>query len=152
MPAHYLNSSALVKRYVTEAGSGWGRALCDDAATAVFISELALVEVGSAFARRCRRGEITGEERQDYLDLFIHDCATSYHLIPAERPTVERGLDLTQKHFLRGYDAVHLASALIANDVLTVAGLPPLTFVSADGDLLDAARAEGLSTENANLH
>jgi hypothetical protein len=31
------------------------------------------------------------------------------------------------------------------------AGLPPLIFVSADEDLLAAAQAEGLVTENPNL-
>lgn len=141
MPTYYLDSSALVKRYVTEIGSAWIRQLCEEATNAIFISELALVEVGSAFARRCHRGEITDEERRNYLAVFIHDCAEHYHLIPAERPTVERGLDLTQKHFLRGYDALQLA-----------ARLPALTFLSADDGLLGAAVAERLKTENPNLH
>ena len=110
MPAYYLDSSALVKRYVTETGSAWVRELCQDAANAIFISELALVEVGSAFARRYHRGEITDEQRRHYLGVFVYDCAESYHLIPAERPTIERGLDLTQQHTLRGYDALQLAS------------------------------------------
>jgi len=101
MAAYYLDSSALVKRYVTETGSAWVRDLCQEAANAIFISELALVEVGSAFARRCHRGEIADEQRRNYLAVFIHDCAGSYHLIPTERPTIERGLDLTQRRHLR---------------------------------------------------
>lgn len=67
-----------------------------------------------------------------YLDLFVHDCAESYHLIPTEHLTVERGLDLTQQHFLRGYDALQLAYGLATNEVLTVARLPALTFVSCE--------------------
>lgn len=55
MPAYYLDSSALVKRYVTETGSAWVRELCQDAANAIFISELALVEVGAHL-----RGAIIG--------------------------------------------------------------------------------------------
>ena len=152
MSSYYLDSSALVKRYVTEPGSPWVRELCQDTINAIFVSELALVEVGSAFARRCHRGEITDEERSNYLAVFIHDCAESYHLIPAERPTIERGLDLTQQHFLRGYDALQLACALAANDVLAVAALPALTFVSADDGLLGAAIKERLNTENPNRH
>jgi len=149
MPVYYLDSSALVKRYVSETGSVWVRELCLDPDNALFISELALVEVGSAFARRCHRGEITDADRRNYLDVFIYDCAESYHLIPAERPTVERGLDLTQRHFLRGYDAVQLASALTAGAVLAVTDLA-LIFVSADEGLLAAAIAEGLKVENPN--
>lgn len=152
MPAYYLDSSALVKRYVTETGSAWVRELCQDAANAIFISELALVEVGSAFARRYHRGEITDEQRRHYLGVFVYDCAESYHLIPAERPTIERGLDLTQQHFLRGYDALQLACALAANDVLAVVALPALTFVSADDGLVGAAIIERLNTENPNRH
>jgi len=37
------------------------RTLCDDAQNAIFASELTLVEVSNAFARRQRRGEISSE-------------------------------------------------------------------------------------------
>lgn len=151
MPAYYLDSSALVKRYVTETGSAWVHALCADAANALFISELALMEVGSAYARRCHRGEITDEQRRNYLDVFIYDCTETYHLIAAGRSLIERGLDLTQRRYLRAYDAMQLASALAANAALTLAGLPALIFVSADDGLLHAANAEGLQTENPNV-
>jgi len=39
---------------------------------------------------------------------------------------------------------------LAANDALVAAGLPGLTFVAADDDLLTAASSEGLTTENPN--
>ena len=54
-----------------------------------------------------------------------------------------RAIQLTRRRKLRGY-AVHLACALALNDPLMESGLPPLTFVSADDDLLAAAVAEGL--------
>jgi hypothetical protein len=65
---------------------------------------------------------------------------------------VEQAVQLTQRHRLRGYDAVQLATALDANATLVAAGLPALTFVAADDDLLAAARAEGLDADNPNLH
>jgi hypothetical protein len=152
MPIYYLDSSAIVKRYVTETGSVWIRNLCQNSSYAVFISELALPEVGSAFARRYRRGEITDEQRHEFLDTFVSDCEHGYHLIPVERSTIERSLELTQQHVLRAYDAVQLACALAANNVLAVAGLPPLTFVSADDGLLGAATSEQFQAENPNHH
>ncbi len=152
MTTYYLDSSAVVKRYVAEAGSDWVRALCQNAHNTIFLAELTLVEVSSAFARRGQRGEITDEERRSYLDLFIHDCTQDYHLIPIERPIIDRAVDLAQQHALRGYDAVQLACALAANDLLTAAGLPPLTFVSADDDLVAAAIAQHLFAENPNRH
>ena len=68
------------------------------------------------------------------------------------RPLLDRAVDLTQRHRLRGYDAVQLATALAAESSLVAAGLPGLTFVAADADLVAAARAEGLGADDPNLH
>jgi predicted nucleic acid-binding protein len=61
-------------------------------------------------------------------------------------------INLTQRHPLRGYDAVHLATALRLSEALTDEALEPLTFVSADDVLCQAAEAEGLMVENPNEH
>ena len=61
-------------------------------------------------------------------------------------------MSLTQNLKLRGYDAVQLATTLVANEALTAASLPGLTFVAADHDLLTAANAEGLDAENPNRY
>ena len=63
---------------------------------------------------------------------------------------VHKAVELTQRHKLRGYDAVQLASGLILHDVLVEAQESPLTFVSADSELLAAARREGLQVVNPN--
>ena len=52
----------------------------------------------------------------------------------------DRAIELTQNHRLRGYDAVQLASALVVVDVMKTGGLPLLTFVAGDGDLLRPRR------------
>ncbi len=59
---------------------------------------------------------------------------------------------LTQQHRLRGYDAVRLSTALATNNALITSGLPGLTFVAADGDLVAAAHGEGLAADDPNLH
>lgn len=61
-------------------------------------------------------------------------------------------MTLAEKHGIRGYDAVQLASAVDANDERVRVGLAPLVFVAADSDLLAAAVAEGFITENPNNH
>jgi hypothetical protein len=53
---------------------------------------------------------------------------------------------------LRGYDAIHLACALSLNATLTAGNATALIFVAADANLLAAAQAEGLATENPNDH
>jgi hypothetical protein len=59
---------------------------------------------------------------------------------------------MTQTFYLDSYDAVHLASALRLNRMLIGLQSPPLTLIAADDDLLEAAQAEGLQTENPNLY
>ncbi len=91
-------------------------------------------------------------ERDQLLRDFLDHCATQYSLVAVERSCIDRAVLLTQSHALRGYDAVQLASALTVSAVLTAANLPPPIFIAADDDLLAAARAEGLATENPNDH
>ena len=57
-----------------------------------------------------------------------------------------------QKCPLGTYDAVQLAVALEVNRIYQAAGSSPVTLVSADRSLNDAATAEGLTVENPNLH
>jgi hypothetical protein len=153
MTIYYLDSSAVVKRYAAEAGSEAIRAICTDAKNALFLSKLSLVEVSSAFARRARGGGISDEDRQSYLDLFIGDCARDYALIPADRRAINRAVGLAQAYALRGYDALQLACALVAGDLLRAAGAEPVQYLSADDELLAAAAAEGLTVANPSaLH
>jgi len=61
---YYLDTSALVKRYIDETGSAWLRALVDPALSPVLVvSQLLIVEMASAFNRRLREGTVN---RGDY--------------------------------------------------------------------------------------
>ena len=153
MSSFFLDTSGLIKRYLVEAGTIWMRALSDPlAAHTLAISEVALVEAGAALAARQRGGFITLEDRDTAVGLLLRHAETEYVLAPLTRTTVDRALLLTQRHRLRGYDAVQLATALLIHAQYLAADLPILTFVSADADLLVAAHAEGLATENPNTH
>lgn len=67
MNVYYLDSSALVKRYVTETGSPWLRAqLSASVRNPVVIARITWVEVLTALARRQREGTLV---RQDLLEV-----------------------------------------------------------------------------------
>jgi predicted nucleic acid-binding protein len=51
---------------------------------------------------------------------------------------------------LRAYDAIQLASAMVANQALDTVQLAGLIFVSADDRLNTVAAAEGLAVDNPN--
>lgn len=117
------------------------------------MSELTLAETAAAIAAKQRAsGGITIAERDAIISRFLQHSDTEYTLIPSQRTVIDRAVVLTQRHRLRGYDAVQLATALLIHEHYAVVGLPAPTFVSADADLLSAAQAEGLLTENANDH
>jgi predicted nucleic acid-binding protein len=79
-------------------------------------------------------------------------CATEYQLVELTSSVVEQARLLLEHHPLRAYDAVQLASALVAQHALQSVNLLPLTFLSADDRLLVVAQAEGLVTDNPNTH
>lgn len=93
-------------------------------------------------------GGISREERDRALSRFLQECDEHYLLVQVDRAVVDLAVELTQGHRLRGYDAVQLATALVTNAELVAQEHPPLIFVAGDEDLLSAAEAEGLSTEN----
>ncbi len=64
----------------------------------------------------------------------------------------DEAMRLANTHSLRAYDAVQLAAALEINRKERDAGFAPITLISADRALNDAAQAEGLAVEDPNLH
>lgn len=151
---YYFDSSAAVKRYAPEKGSEWVKSIVDPAiGNTVYLGQVGIVEIAAALSRKVRTKELTQETYEAALWLFLMDVRNEEYLIaPLGDKGVELAVDLTRRHPLRGYDAVHLATALLINRALLGSELPPLIFVSADGSLCEAARGEGLSVDNPDEH
>ncbi|HEY4690129.1 MAG TPA: type II toxin-antitoxin system VapC family toxin [Anaerolineae bacterium] len=153
MADYYVDSSVLVKRHVDEAGSAWFRALADPAAGNLIITtRISAIEVYSALNRRLREARLDPADYNQIADDFGALCATEYELIELTPSLIARTRAVLERHPLRAYDAIQLASALVAGEALAQAGLPPLTFLSADDRLLNAAQAYGLMTDNPNRY
>jgi len=153
MRAYYLDTSALIKHYVAEVGSEWldGAVFAPDDVLAL-TSRVTIVEVWSALARRKREASISVQHSADALDAFREDCSTRYRFVEFEPAVVEEAGRLLERHVLRAYDAVQLASAILVARTLAEAALAPPVFLSADDRLVALAEEEGLSTDNPNLH
>ena len=65
-----------------------------------------------------------------------------YSTIPLRNQVVTLAVNLTRRYPPRGYDAVHLATAIILNTALVDAEESPIIFVSADEALCEIARSE----------
>ncbi len=85
----YFDASALVKRYVVEAGTSWVEAICAyEDNYAIAIVHIGLVEVAAAFAAKQRGKFITATEHDRILDNFIYDVQQRYKLVGVEQTTV----------------------------------------------------------------
>ena len=87
-------------------------------------------------------------ERDRNITLFKRDVRRQYTTVRVTSTVYDRAGNLCRIHRLRAYDAVQLASALLIRSKLAVIGVPTLTFVSADVELLSIGSDEGLSVEN----
>lgn len=146
----YFDSSALVKRYMAEIGSAWVIGRYQEADRIMATADFSRVEIAAAFAAKLRGHFITQADYDRAREVLTADGRNRYHLLPVTSERVDEAVDLTTRHKLRGYDAIHLVCALYLNRALMTNSLPALTFVAADTALLTAAQVEGLTTVNPN--
>jgi hypothetical protein len=153
MTTYYLDTSALSKRYVQERGSDWIQVLtAPEANHVVLTARITMVELYSALARRRREGTVPAEMCDIAARAFTSHSTSEYEFVELDAGVIDLARDLLWRHPLRAYDAVQLASALIAKRALEAAALPPLVFISADTRLNTAAEDEELAVDNPNLH
>ncbi len=144
MADYFLDTSAVVKRYVQETGTAWVRTLAAPAmGHFIYLARISEVEVSSALARRRGQPGLSIAQARGALGLFRQD----YRIAEITVPLLQRAALLADTHALRGYDAVQLAAALEVR-----LQVPALILVSGDGDLNAAATAEGLPVEDPNTH
>jgi predicted nucleic acid-binding protein len=146
---YYLDTSALVKRYIAETGSTWLISQVEPASNNIIIvSELTPVEMFSVFARRQRDKSLTpADAAQQRADFLIH-LQTEYLVAPVDNQLLVQARNLVNSYPLRTLDAVQLACALWAKQFLA----EPITFLSADRNLLTIAAVEGFNIDDPNAH
>jgi len=132
----YLDTSSLVKLYVAEPGSDAVRRLVTQA-TVVATSGIAYPETRAALARRRRERALSPAAFATARRAFDEDWSR-YLAVDVSASICRAAGDLTERHRLRGYDSVHLASYL---EIVRRAGAAETRFSSYDERLNRAARA-----------
>ncbi len=140
----YLDTSALVKRYFKEPHSDeiisrW------KSAPQIVTSSVAFAETMASIYRKKREAKIA--------DALISEVVRSFHRDWDSFVRVEVSDELNgyiervvEGYPLRGFDSIHLASALAIKEMLP----EDVVFACFDDKLSRAARAEGLQTFPAN--
>ena len=135
----YVDTSSLLKLYFQEEGTAEVKAITAQA-QGVASSMIGYVEARSGLVRGRRGGRLTDGEYAAALKAFEQDWR-SYLVYDVTDVLVHEAAALAERHFLRGLDAIHLASAMGLQSRLG----EKVTFSSADGRLMAAASAEGLA-------
>lgn len=132
----FFDTSAFVKRYVSEAGTDAVLEWCDRASE-IGLSGIALPEIISAFCRLYREAKITDTQYRQLKSLLLSDIedAAICDLTPAVLGQAVASLETS---VLRGMDAIHIGSAI---------ALQADVFVSADARQREAAARAGLRVE-----
>jgi uncharacterized protein len=93
--------------------------------------------------------QISSRRSQSAITQFRAELVDIYRVLILSEQVVEQAMQLAERHALRAYDAVQLASGLILAHTATT--LSPF-FVCADERLNSVAQSEGLTVINPNHH
>jgi len=130
----YLDTSALVKRYVMESGSKEVNVLIESADT-VGSAMLTQVEMASALAKAVRMNWVEADIAQNAWQDFLSHWH-SFARLSVTPALVEYASRLAWEHELRGYDATHFAAALRWQETLEM----PIRLATFDRELWLAAK------------
>lgn len=134
----YLDTSALVKAYISEHNS---REVLNAIKNANIIAThiIAFVEAHAAFSRLKREKKMREKDFESTKTAFSRDWK-NYLQIENSQQLIERAADFTEAFALRAYDSIHLAAA----DLMTKQSKSPVTFACFDLQLNKAAKILGL--------
>ena len=133
----YVDTSTLLKLLIEENGSEQAEAIWR-AADVLASAALVVVEARAALAAAARGGRLTRVAHRE-AKAALGDLVQGLTVVEVTERLVAEAADLAEQEPLRGYDAVHLAAALLVEArVLT----------SADSELCDAATRRGIHVAN----
>lgn len=132
----YFETSALLKLLLEEEGADQAATLWASVDVAV-AGRLVYPEARAALAAAVRAGRISAPGRDTAVGQLQRRWR-QLHIVDLDQGLAEAAGDLAWRHALRGYDAVHLASALAV-------GRRETLLATWDADLAVAAREAGLA-------
>lgn len=132
----FFDSSAFVKRYISESGTDSVLQWCDKA-TEIGLSGIALPEIISAFCRLYRDNKITDVQYRQLKSLLMADIEDAA-ICDLSPQVLMHAVSSLENNTLRGMDAIHIGSAIV---------LQADVFISSDKRQITAAIQAGLRVE-----
>jgi uncharacterized protein len=145
----FADTSAFAKRYLAEIGTQWVLSwILPSHNNVIIISELGLIEMTSLLARHRRAGVLSPTKAGLLRINFLLHARDEYLVIAVDNHVLRQARLLVDKHPLRTLDAIQLACAIHAYQITNT----PMTFVTADNNLYNAAASEGFTVDNPIHH
>jgi uncharacterized protein len=145
----YLDTSALAKAYISEAGSDEVRDLLEKSDESMCVSTLSLLEFRCAVGRRVRARSLTESEGQRIMSSFESDLESGVFDVlavdDAHHLSARRMIDAVVPLPLKALDALHLSILRRAHETHDIA------FVTSDAQQAQAARVLGITTQTIAL-
>jgi predicted nucleic acid-binding protein len=139
---YFLDTSALLKYYHEENGSREVIKIIESTSNSIWLSELAFVELNSAFMRRYREKQLSSQD-VDRLIFLVAETHTLFNIEPLSSMLVKDACTLLRSIAktlaLRTLDALQLATFEIICE-------PLWTFMTADKTLHEVAKKRGHKT------
>lgn len=139
----YFDTSAFVPLLIKEPATAACQRLWDDS-DSVVTTRMLLVETAAALAQARRLGRLTPGQHRRCLDL-LDRLWSELDVVEVDETLVQRAAKLADDFGLRGYDAVHCASAEQVDDEELVAA-------AGDRALLNAWSSLGLAVSDTGQH
>jgi uncharacterized protein len=136
----YFDTSALVPIFVQEPSTALLKPFAKDTRHLFHTNTACYAEFHAALAQRLRLGSITEEAHAfacDKFELFWQD----FHVLPVDMNLAKTAAQFALALGLRGYDSIHLASAVLIKNVLN----ETVHFACLDKRLSAAALVAGLT-------
>jgi len=142
LAVYYLDTSALVKLYVQEAGTERMLRLANPSGGhTLAILGLTRIEFRAAVRKRERAGDVARDTADQLITSMEGHLASIYLVQPLTDLVVEEAAALLDRHALRAYDAVQLAGCALLRARMG----EQATFVCSDRKLAKAAQDEGMA-------
>jgi len=124
----YVDTSTLIKLVIDEDGSDRAE-LIWQSADSLASASLVRVEAHAALAAATRDGRLTTNQFESSKEALV-ELVNELYVVEVTGELIEDAAELAEVEALRGYDAVHLASALRVGSTV---------FTSSDAALCEAA-------------
>ena len=145
----YLDTSALAKAYISEAGSDEVRSLLATNVNPICVSTLSLLEFRCAIGRRTRARSLTDAEGRRIWSSFEDDVETGVFDVlvvdNVDHISARRLIDIVAPLPLKALDALHLAVVRRSREFNAT------EFITSDAQQAAAAQALGIPTQTVAL-